>query len=178
MQHTWSSTWILALHYPWYVWTSLAPTSIISSSLHPVQKDQANTIRKVCRWFQNLFEKKLAHMDPLEFFFVIQVNFCIVINRVNTIEDNGKRGARPDKGNEKGNVQTIFLDVNVHVDRDNLQAQIVDSYFYFCVFLPDRCNNKQINRQACSKGCSTKYKMETILNHCQLSIIALLVKAH
>ena len=87
-------------------------------------------------------------MDPLEFFFVIQVNFCIVINRVNTIEDNGKRGARPDKGNEKGNVQTIFLDVNVHVDRDNLQAQIVDSYFYFCVFLPDRCNNKQINRQA------------------------------
>ena len=69
-------------------------------------------------------------MDPLEFFFVSQVNICVVINRVNTIEDNGKRGATPDKGNEKGNVQTIFLDVNVHVDRDNLQAQIVDSQLF------------------------------------------------
>ena len=77
-------------------------------------------------------------MDPLEFFFVIQVNFCVAINRVNTVEDNGKGGATPDKGNEEGNIQTIVLDVNVHVDRDHLQAQIVESfvvsYFYICLF--------------------------------------------
>ena len=46
----------------------------------------------------------LTHIDPLEVLLVFQVNFSIVINRVNTVEDDGKRGTAPDKGDEEDDV--------------------------------------------------------------------------
>ena len=43
----------------------------------------------------------LTHIDPLEILLVFQVNFSSDINRVNTVEDDGKRGTAPDKGDEE-----------------------------------------------------------------------------
>ena len=44
---------------------------------------------------------KYAHMDPLEVFCVIEVDSSIAINRVNSVEGNGKGCAAPDKGKEE-----------------------------------------------------------------------------
>ena len=61
-------------------------------------------------------------MDPLEVFGVTQVNSCITINRVNAVEDNGKGGAAPDKGEEEEDVQKIVLYIDVHVHGEHLQT--------------------------------------------------------
>ena len=64
----------------------------------------------------------LTHIDPLEVLLVFQVNFSIVINRVNTVEDDSKSGAAPEKADEEDDVQVVVLDVNVHVHRYHLHT--------------------------------------------------------
>ena len=59
-------------------------------------------------------------MDPLEFFFVSQVNICVVINRVNTIEDSSECGAAPDEDNEEDDVQEVVSHISGHIDREDL----------------------------------------------------------
>ena len=63
-----------------------------------------------------------THMDPLEVVLVFQVNFSSEINRVNAIEDNGKRGAAPDKGDEEDGSLVAVLFINAHVDTYHLRA--------------------------------------------------------
>ena len=66
--------------------------------------------------------RKFTHVDPLEVFGVTQVNRCIAIDRVNAVEDNGKGGAAPDKGEEEEDVQKIVLYIDVHVHGEHLQT--------------------------------------------------------
>ena len=63
-----------------------------------------------------------THIDPLEVLIVFQVNFPSKINRVDTVEEDGKGGAAPDKGDEEDDVQAVVLEINVHVDTQHLQA--------------------------------------------------------
>ena len=63
----------------------------------------------------------LTHIDPLKVLLVSQVNFSSEINRVNTIEDDSKGGAAPEKGDEEEDAQVVLLDINVHVDGNHLQ---------------------------------------------------------
>ena len=58
----------------------------------------------------------MSYIDPLKVLLVFQVNFSSEINRVNTIEDDSKGGAAPEKGDEEDDIQVVVLDVNVHVD--------------------------------------------------------------
>ena len=63
-----------------------------------------------------------THIDPLEVLIVFQVNFPSKINRVDTVEEDGKGGAAPDEGDEEDDVQAVVLEINVHVDTQHLQA--------------------------------------------------------
>ena len=63
-----------------------------------------------------------THIDPLEVLIVFQVNFPSKINRVDTVEEDGKGGAAPDKADEEDDVQAVVLEINVHVDTQHLQA--------------------------------------------------------
>ena len=64
----------------------------------------------------------LSHIDPLKILLVFQVNFSSEINRVDTIEDDSKGGAAPEKADEEDDVQVVVLDVNVHVHRYHLHT--------------------------------------------------------
>ena len=63
-----------------------------------------------------------THIDLLEVLIVFQVNFPSKINRVDTVEEDGKGGAAPDKADEEDDVQAVVLEINVHVDTQHLQA--------------------------------------------------------
>ena len=61
-------------------------------------------------------------MYPFVVLLVVHVNTSVGVNRVNTVEDNGKGGAAPDISDEEGNVQRGAPDIEVYVDRDHLQS--------------------------------------------------------